>query len=100
MYELIGEQNMMTFLNTEIVDSQSIMHNNGDIEELILIKTKNTFPELENKPLAWIKFKCPSTGSNYHIATNPDFTDVIEAAKFHRPFGDLSDVEYQWNFRS
>jgi hypothetical protein len=100
MYELIGEQRMMEFLNTEIVDSQSIVHNNGEIEELQLIKTKNLFPELQNKPLAWIKFKCPSTGSNYHIATNPDFNDVIEAAKFHRPFNDLDNVEYTWNFRS
>lgn len=100
IYEIIGEQEMMTLLDTEIIDAVTIVHNNGDLEELILIKTKTTFPEIDNKPLAWIKFKCPSTGSNYHISTNPDFNMALDAAKFHRPFNDLNKTEYSWNFRS
>jgi len=100
IYEIIGEQEMMKLLNTEIYDCKTIVHNNGDLEEIQLIKTKNLFPELENKPLAWVKFTCPSTRSNYHIATNPDFSNALEAAKFHRPFNDMDNIEYKWDFRS
>lgn len=109
MYEIIesqGEGSMMTFLGAEVVDKQNVVHENGEMEELTLYKTKEKFA-LEsdltgksNVPLAWLGVVCPSTGQRYMLPSDSSFTNVIDAAKYHRPEEVPTDKDYRFKFRS
>ena len=58
MYEIIeskGEGSMLTFLDAIEIDKQSFVHSNGEIEEMILYKTKESFNEEED-----LNGKCPA----------------------------------------
>ena len=109
IYEIIesqGEGSMLSFLNAEEVDKQTIIHRNGDMEDLILYKTKEVFNEevdLNGKsgvPLAWLKMTCPSTGTNYLIPSDSSFDNCIDAAKYHRPTEVPITVDYIWDQRN
>ena len=109
MYEVIearGEGSMLTFLGAEMVHEQSFVHPNEDIEYMELYKTKETFWEerdLNGKsdvPLCWLKMTCPSTGTNYIIASDSSFNTCEEAAKYARPEYITKELPYEWASRS
>lgn len=109
IYEIIeskGEGSMLEFLGAKEIDKQTFIHANGDLEEMVLYKTKEKFKEEEDlngnspSPLAWLKMQCPSTGTRYLIPSDGSFTNCIDAAKFHRPNEVPKEIEYTWNSRN
>jgi hypothetical protein len=107
MFEILGEQGVLDLLQAEVVDQQTITHNVEykerivkEEETLTLLKTKETFPELDNQPIAWVKYICPSTKSNYLICCEPYHTSAVEAAKSLTDFEWDEEEEYHWNARS
>ena len=97
IYEVLGTEGMMKMLGAEVIDTKNIHHANGEEEIVELLKTKDTFPELDNMPLAWIKMICPSTGTTYLQGVEPKYTDAIEAIASLSPF---TKEEYSFNYRS
>ena len=97
IYEVLGAEGIMNLLGAEMTDTKTIHHVNGDVETVELLKTKDTFPELDNKPMAWVKMICPSTGTTYLQGVEPQYTDAIEAIASLSPF---TKDEYSFNFRS
>lgn len=97
IYEVLGSKGIMNLLGAEITDTKTIHHANGDVETVKLLKTKDTFPELDDDPLAWVKMTCPSTGTNYLVGVDPQYNDAIEAIASLSPF---TKDEYSFNFRS
>lgn len=97
IYEVLGSEGIINLLGAEIKDSKTIHHANGDVETVELLKTKETFPELGNDPMAWVKMTCPSTGTNYLVGVDPQYNDAIEAIASLSPF---TKEEYSFNFRS
>jgi hypothetical protein len=89
-----------TMMGAREVDSQDIVHGNGEVETLWLIKTKKKLNTVKNKPYAWLKRICPSTGTVYMTPTDPDFKTALEAAKFHRPDFVPQELDYRWVSRS
>lgn len=109
IYEIIenkGEGSMLNFLGAEEIDKKTIVHNNGDLEELTFYKTKEKYKmetDLNGKspaPLAWLKLKCPSTYTIYLIPSDGSFNNCIDAAKYHRPASVPKEVEYNWSQRN
>jgi hypothetical protein len=100
MYEVLGTEGVLHLLEAIEVDTQTILHPCNENETLTLYKTKEKFQELDNSPLAWVRFVCPSTGTNYLIDVEPHHTNVIDAAKSTR--SDIFDFAeaYAWNFRA
>jgi hypothetical protein len=97
IYSVLGEKRMMEILRGIEVDKQIIQHLNDKVEIIKLYKTKETFPEIDNKSLAWVKFTCPSTGTDYLIACEPHFTNAKTAAASLSIF---KKEEYQFDFRT
>lgn len=97
IYEVLGSEGIINLLGAEITDTNTIHHANGDVETVELLKTKDIFPELDNKPMAWVKMTCPSTGTNYLQGVEPQYNDAIEAIASLSPF---TKDEYSFNFRS
>ena len=97
IYEVLGSEGIINLLGAEITDTKTIHHANGEVETVELLKTKDTFSELDNDPLAWVKMTCPSTGTNYLIGVEPQYNDAIEAIASLSPF---TKEEYSFNFRS
>ena len=97
IYEVLGSEGIINLLGAEITDTKTIHHANGDVETVELLKTKDTFPELDNEPMAWVKMTCPSTGTNYLVGVEPQYNDAIEAIASLSPF---IKEEYSFNFRS
>ena len=97
IYEVLGAEGIINLLGAEITDTNTIHHANGDIETVELLKTKETFPELGDDPMAWVKMTCPSTGTNYLVGVDPQYNDAIEAIASLSPF---TKEEYSFNFRS
>ena len=98
IYEVLGSKGIMNLLGAEIIeDTKTICHVNGDVETVELLKTKYTFPELGDDPMAWVKMTCPSTGTNYLVGVDPQYNDAIEAIASLSPF---TKDEYSFNFRS
>ena len=97
MYSILGEQKIMEILGVLETDKQCIQHLNDEIEIVKLYKTTETFPEIDNKQLAWVKFICPSTGSEYLIACESHYTNAKEAAASLSIF---TSKEYSFNFRT
>lgn len=109
MYEIMeakGEGTMLKFLGAKEIDKQSFVHEEGEIEEMVLYKTDEKFAEEEdlngNSPaqLAWLKMSCASTGQTYLIPSDSSFNNCIDAAKFHRPNEVPKEVPYKWDSRS
>jgi len=97
MYSVLGNK-LFDLLNVEEVDKSLVEHRNGDMEIIKLYKTKETFKEIDDKPFAWVKFICPSTGSEYLIACEPKRVSAIDAAKATRPFD--FNLEYSFDYRT
>lgn len=101
MFAIMGQVKMCQLLGAEEVDSRTIVHRNGESETISLLKTKEIFRELGNKPLAWVRRVCPSTANVYLTPTRPEFTDALEAAKFHRSgVPGAESLDYVWDSRS
>lgn len=125
MYEILlrrGTDEMLSFLQAEEVDRVRIEHNvkvpvvdsDGHIvdfreevqeEEIVLYRTKQGIPTLvdpitrqHTAKLAWLSFRCPSTGANFLISTSPSFNSALEAAKHSRAFDMQTD--YRWTQRT
>jgi len=79
-YEILGQEKMLDVLDAMVVDTGTFVHNNGDIEEVILYKTRKSYPETGDNPYAWIRFTCPSTGTVYLIDVDPKYNTALEAA--------------------
>jgi len=84
-FEILGSENVMKILEAKEVDSTMQIHANGELEELVLYKTPFILKEI-GEPLAWVKFICPSTESNYLISVNPKHKTVMEAVLDTCPF--------------
>jgi len=78
-YEILGQKGIMDLLGVKEVDKQTIVHKNGDLEEVTLLKTEETFEEIDYKPFAWVKMVCPSTGTQYLQGVEPHHTDALAA---------------------
>ena len=109
MFEIIeakAEGSMMEFLNAYEYGKETITHKNGEEEVLVLYRTKETFPELEDitgktdVPLCWLRLICPSTGQNYLISTDASFKTPTEAVKYHRPEEIPFELGYSWISRN
>ncbi len=125
MYEIVltrDSQYLINFFRLHEVDRQIVKHRVrvpmfspdgayvGDKEidekeELVLYHTKDWIASavdpvsrIRGGKLAFIRFVCPSTGSEYMICTSNTFRSALEAAKFSRPF--YRDSEYMWSQRS
>lgn len=85
-YEILGQAKFLEMMEAVKIDSRTTVHSNGELEELELYKTSFTLPELDNKPMMWVKFICPSTGSSYFIDVEPIYDNAIEAAISTSPF--------------
>lgn len=97
-YEILGPDKVMEILEAKEIDSQTIVHDNGELENHILYKTKFILSEI-GEHLAWVKFICPSTGSNYLISVNPKWNTCKEAVLDTCPFfGDEIKTPDQYYF--
>ncbi len=126
MFEIVNERSpdaIIDFFQLVEIDRQTIEHDvkipmynslgefvgfkeAKEQETLILYHSRQEFEDVRDpmmvysfrSKLAWIRFVCPSTGTNYMIYTSPSFKSAIEAAKYSRPFS--IDIPYQWTQRS
>lgn len=98
-YEILGQEEMLKILEAVEVDRGTINHNDGSVEEVILYKTTKKYPETGNNPYAWVKFICPSTGTNYLIDVEPSMDSAIKAAVSTSPLVD-SIEDYKFDERA
>jgi hypothetical protein len=84
-FEILGSEKVMKILEAKEIDSEIRVHSNGDIDDLKLYKTPFILPEI-GEALAWVKFICPSTGTNYLISVNPKHNKVMDAVIESSPF--------------
>jgi hypothetical protein len=99
IYEIFGQEKMIELLQAKEIDKGTFVHANGDLEEVILYKTKEKFKEAGNNPLAWVRFICPSTGTNYLIDVEPKYNDARLAAISTSPLFN-SIEEYSFSDRT
>lgn len=96
-YEILGQKGVMNLLGAKEIDKQTIVHANGDLEEVTLLKTDEKFKEIDDQPFAWVKMVCPSTGTQYLQGVEPHHSDAIAAiASLSR----LTADEYRFDMRS
>jgi len=97
IYEVLGQKRMMDLLGAKQIDTRQIVHANGDVETVTLMKTKEKFSEIGNQPFAWVKMVCPSTGTQYLQGVEPHHTNALEAIASLSPF---KPEEYSFDLRS
>jgi hypothetical protein len=100
MYMILGEEKIMNLLCAELVDETTVVHDNGEVEKIGFYKTKDKLNKFRNKPYAWRKVICPSTGTTYLTPTDPDLKTALDVAKFHRPSFVPKSTDYKWYSRS
>lgn len=88
---------MLELLGAKEIDTRQIIHKNGDIETVTLLKTTDTFEEIENQPFCWVKMVCPSTGTQYLQGVEPHHKDALSAIASLSPF---KKEEYSFDMRS
>lgn len=98
MYEVLGQEGVMKLLDAKVVDSANVVHADGSIEEIELLKTMETFAEIDNQPFAWVKQVCPTTGTIYLAGCEPHHTSAIEAKKSIDGF--FAEEEYLYDARA
>jgi hypothetical protein len=97
-----GQEELLKFLQAELIDEKEIKHSSGHTEIVRLYKTKEKYSFLQdrhgnmNQPYCWSEMTCPSTGSIYLIENSADFTDAIEAMKFLRPSFIPNELKYDF----
>jgi len=97
-FEILGSEKLMEMLGAEIVDETDHTHDNGEVEHLVLYMTKDVVPGIDEK-LAWVKFICPSTSTNYMISVEPKWTSALEAAASTSPL--IMDADdYKFDYRA
>jgi hypothetical protein len=100
--ENFGNEELIKFLDAEIIDTKKFIHISGYSETQYLWKTKNKVKFLVDKNgnqgeyMSWYEISCPSTGTTYMLDTLPTFTKVEEAAKFHRPSQIPEELKYNF----
>lgn len=99
-YEILGQNKIMEILGATEIDKHTFNHSNGETEEVTLYKTTETFPETGGNPLAWVKFVCPSTGTNYLIDVEPHHTSAKAAAISTSPFAEIIGEDYSFDDRA
>jgi hypothetical protein len=99
VYSILGTEKLMNLLQASELDSHTFHHLNGDVEVVTLYKTAETFEELENQPLAWVRFVCPSTGHNYLIDVEPHHISAKLAALSTSPLF-TSEADYRFTDRA
>lgn len=77
IYEVLGQVKMMELLGSVEVDSKQIVHANGDIETVTLLKTKEKFEEIANQPFSWVKIEhkplaLGEHSGHMHVLTGPN----------------------------
>ena len=97
IYEILGQKKMLDLLGAKEIHTQQIVHKNGDIETVTLLKTEEVFEEIDNQPFAWVRMSCPSTGTQYLQGVEPHHNSALEAIASLSPF---SASEYSFNYRS
>jgi hypothetical protein len=97
LYEVMGQQKVMNLLAATVIDKKIIKHANGENEIVKLLKTKDTFKEIDNQPFAWVSVVCPSTGSNYLLGVEPHHTNAKKALASLSMF---EENEYSFNYRT
>ena len=97
IYEVLGQKRMIDLLGAKEVDTRNIVHKNGDIETVTLLKTEEIFEEIGNQPFAWVKMVCPSTGTQYLQGVEPHHTDALKAIASLSMF---KPEEYSFDMRS
>jgi hypothetical protein len=98
-YEILGQEKMLDILGAAEMDRGTFVHNDGSVEEVILYKTKKSYPETGNNPYAWVRFICPSTGTKYLIDVDPKWNDARQAAVSTSPL--VTNVEdYKFDGRA
>ena len=96
------EGGMMKFLGAKLFHEETLVHKSGRVENVKLYRTKETFPELQdrngnrNVPLCWLQMQCPTTGTDYLVSTDPTFKTAGEAMRFHRPEEIPFEHPYNW----
>lgn len=104
--EIEGEDGVMKFLNAEIIDTATLVHDKGYMETVRLAKTKDNYSWAQdskgntNVPLAWVNETCPSTGTSYFIPCCPTCQTAEEAIKSARPTRVPKNIPYFWNSAS
>jgi hypothetical protein len=98
-YEILGQEKMMGILEVVEIDRGTFVHNDASIEEVVLFKTKKSYPETGDNPYAWVRFICPSTGTNYLIDVEPHHTSAVEAAVSTSPLVTSVD-DYKFDDRA
>jgi len=78
IYAVLGQKKIMDMLGAKVVDEKVLKHKGFD-ETVTLLKTEETFEEIDNQPFAWVKVVCPSTGTQYLLGVEPHHTDAHEA---------------------
>ena len=98
-YEILGQEKMIEILGAVEIDRGTFVHDDGSMEEVVLFKTSKSFPETGDQPYAWVRFICPSTGTNYLIDVEPKWTSALEAAVSTSPL--VTNVEdYKFDGRA
>ena len=97
IYEVLGQRKMMALLGATVIDTHKIHHANGDIETVELLKTKETFTEIDNQPFLWCKMSCPSTGTTYLQGVEPHHKSAKSAIASLSMF---KEDEYSFDFRA
>ena len=100
MYMILGEEKIMNLLCAELVDETTVVHDNGEVEKIGYYRTKEKLNKFRNKPYAWRKVVCPSTGTTYLTPTDPDLKTALDVAKCHRPSFVPKSADYKWYSRS
>jgi len=100
--ENFGNEELVKFLNAEVIDTKVFNHLSGHKETQKLWRTKNVINCLVNDKgeqgeyMSWYEITCPSTGTVYMLDTLPTFKKVDECAKFHRPSQIPKELEYNF----
>lgn len=98
MYAILGQRGMLDLLGAEVVDSKSVVHGDGTLEMVELLKTKDIFAEIGDVPFAWVQQTCPTTFTTYLAGCEPHHTDAIEAKKSIDGF--FPEEQYFYDTRS
>lgn len=77
-FEIMGHDKILALLDVKQIDHSAIAHANGDVEDVYLYEMKKPDKDL-GYPLKFVKFICPSTGTNYIEAVQEDVKTAVEA---------------------